>query len=84
MPDVSWGDFKPTIVGVHWLRADGTIACAEPFDRATPAMGGVTCSVCRAIIDIEIDTLAEVVSPSFRVPMPAPASDFDLSDSSIP
>jgi hypothetical protein len=41
-------------------------------------MGGVSCEVCRKIIDLELDALAERISLPY--PMPAPATDWDLSD----
>lgn len=86
---MEWGN-GPTVVGVCWVRPGAAAlvsACGEIApERVTPAMGAVTCPLCRAAIDHEIDALAgRVVAPwPYRVPPPpAPpgmASEYDLSD----
>jgi hypothetical protein len=48
-------------VGVHWLRDDGLAACATAGPNGTYYMSGVTCELCRAIIELTIDLM--IVEP---------------------
>jgi hypothetical protein len=66
----------PRAVTIHWLK-DGLAACDGPLERATPAMGAVTCSVCRTLIDITLELVGlEPEDPAET------GTSFDLSDAS--
>jgi MinD superfamily P-loop ATPase len=56
------------IQGVCWLRPSGENACGEKNARTSAAMSGVSCPVCRTIIELELELLVTI--PTFSVADP--------------
>lgn len=67
------------VIAIHWAPLESGVPVCRTAGDATPAMGAVTCPLCRAGVQAYLDALRAAVAPYERTVTPNDADLLSIS-----